>query len=429
MNIFTDLKRREARLGRPLNVAVVGAGFLGKGLVHQLSKIQGMCPLLVANRTLEKAQAALMESGVDPARIVRCEDPEAARRAIESGYRVITTQPTLPAFAPEIDALLEATGTLHIGTEVALASIGQGKHIVEANPEVQVTVGSFLKVKADEAGVVYSDIDGDQPGIIMNLYNYTSGLGLKPVVLGNCKGVMKRYATPLTQAAFAAKAGISPWIATAAADGTKLNLEMAIVANAAGMKPIRTGMSGLETSLEALLSDFQRTKLLDGPPIVEYTLGIPSGVFVIARSDDCHLQGVFRYLKMGDGPNYLFYRPYVLCQFEAPLTVAEAVLYGTATITPGPEKLVDVATHAKQDLRAGEPLGAIGGANHYGLIMDTGHLHEENALPIGLAEYAELKRDIRKDALIRFDDVVLNEEALVVRLRKLEEKQTRSRNS
>ena len=61
--------------------------------------------------------------------------------------------------------------------------------------------------------------------------------------------------------------------------------------------------------------------------------------------------------------------------------------------------------------------------------MDTGHLHEENALPIGLAEYAELKRDIRKDALIRYDDVVLNEEALVVRLRKLEEKQTRSRNS
>src|SRR2546427_2375913 len=103
---------------------------------------------------------------------------------------------------------------------------------------------------------------------------------------------MKRYAPPLPKAAFAARAETSPWTATPAADGTKLNLKMAIVANAAGMKPIRTGMSGLETSLEALLSDFQRTKLLDGPPIVEYTLGIPSGVFVIARSDDCHLQGV-----------------------------------------------------------------------------------------------------------------------------------------
>jgi predicted homoserine dehydrogenase-like protein len=427
MNIFTDLLRRETKLGRPLNVAVIGSGFLGGGLIHQVSRIKGMCPALVSNRTPERAVAALQATGVDLSRIVRCDDPDAANRALARGYRVVTTQPTLAASVPLVDVVMEATGTLHIGTEVALACIEHQKHVVEANPEVQVTVGACLKARADAAGVVYSDIDGDQPGIIMNLHAYCAGLGLEPMVAGNCKGVMKRYATPETQESFARSAGISPWIATAAADGTKLNLEMALVANATGMRPARTGMTGVETNLESPLDNFKRAGLLDGPPIVEYTLGIPSGVFVIARSRDPHLQREFRYLKMGDGPDYLFYRPYVLCAFEAPLTAAEAVLYGTATAAPRGAPVTDVATYAKRDLRAGEPLEGIGGAKHYGLIMDIDELRRENALPVGLAEYATLGREIPKDGLIRYDDVVLDERPTAVRLRKMIEEEALER--
>jgi predicted homoserine dehydrogenase-like protein len=418
MNIFTDLERRELRLGRPLNAAVIGAGFLGGGLVHHLSKIRGMCPAIVANRTLDRAESVLIRSGVDASRVVRAEDPEAAARAIDGGYRVITRDPGLPACVPQVDVLMEATGTLHIGTKVALAAIENKKHIVEANPEVQVTLGAWLKSQADQAGVVYTDIDGDQPGIIMNLYNYAAGLGLEPIVAGNCKGVMKRYATPQTQEAFARDAGISPWIATAAADGTKLNLEMAIVANATGMGLVKAGMAGPETNLDSLLEDFHRAGLLEAGPVVEYTLGIPSGVFVIARSTDPHLQSEFRYLKMGDGPDYLFYRPYVLCQFEAPLTAAEAVLYGTATITPQGVPVSDVATYAKRDLHAGEHLEGIGGEKHYGLIMERDTFQQEDALPVGLAEYATMRRDVRKDEVLRCEDVHLDEEALVVQLRK-----------
>jgi predicted homoserine dehydrogenase-like protein len=151
---------------------------------------------------------------------------------------------------------------------------------------------------------------------------------------------------------------------------------------------------------------------------VEYTLGIPSGVFVVARTLDPHIRREFRYLKMGDGPDYLFYRPYVLCQFEAPLTAAEAVLYGTATITPRGAPVTDVATYAKRDLRAGERLEGIGGEKHYGLIVTASTLRSADALPVGLAEYAELRRDMPKDGLVRKDDVHLDGDALVVRLRR-----------
>lgn len=418
MNIFEDLLRREKRLGRPLHAAVVGAGFLGGGLIRQLSRIKGMRPVLVSNRTPEKALRVLIEAGVAAAEIVRTDDPVRANQAIEAGHHVLTVEPCLAASVPLVDVVFEATGTMHLGTEVALAAIENRKHIIAASPEVQVTVGSYLKRLADAAGVVYSDIDGDQPGIIMNLYNWCLGLGLEPMIAGNCKGVMKRYATPATQEAFARQAGISPWIATAAADGTKLCLEMALIANATGMSVACPGMTGVETTLEGLLPSFQRAGLLNGPPLVEFTLGIPSGVFVIARSRDPHLAREFRYLKMGDGPDYVFYRPYVLCAFEAPLTAAEAVLYGTATATLKGEPVADVATHAKRDLKAGEALEGIGGEKHYGLIMDLAELRDVGALSVGLAEYATLKKDVRKDELIRHDDVVLDERPTAVRLRR-----------
>lgn len=418
MNLFTDLERRARRLGRPVEVGIVGAGFLGGGVVHHLSKVRGMRAAVVANRTPARAEAALVRAGIDPARIVRTEDPEVAQKAVDEGRPVVTTRLTLPAQLPGIDVVVEATGTLHVGAEVALETIRSGKHFVAANPEVMCTLGALIAERARQAGVVYSDIDGDQPGIIMNLYNYVSGLGLEPVVAGNCKGVMKRYATPETQAEFARNAGISPWIATAAADGTKLAIEMAIVANATGMRPACTGMVGVQTKLETLLEDFERSGLLSKGPIVEYTLGIPSGVFVIARSDDPHVRGEFRYLKMGDGPNYLFYRPYVLCQFETPLTIAEAVLYETPTIAPLEVPVADVGTWAKRDLRAGEPLGPIGGDGHYGLIVDRETLLAEGGLPVGLAEFATLRRDVRKDQPVRMEDVELDEEELVVKLRR-----------
>ena len=203
----------------------------------------------------------------------------------------------------------------------------------------------------------------------MNLFDYCQGIGFEPVVAGNCKGVLKRYATPETQADFSEQYGIQPWIATAAADGTKLNIEMAAVANATGMMPQSLGMNGPKTRQENVLNDFARLNLLDGGRYVEYTLGIPAGVFMIARNDEKIVQSEFRYFKMGDGPHYLFYHPHILCHYDAPLSAAEAVLYHTATITPLGAPVAEVATIAKQKLTSGQTLDGIGGYSLYGITI------------------------------------------------------------
>ncbi len=416
MHIFAELERRQQR-GTPVRVAVVGAGYFGSGVVARIARVRGMIPAVAANRTLDRAIHALEAAGIDRSLIRVCDDPVAAQRALDDGFAVATHSLRLPAHLPGIDVVMETTGDMIVGAEIALEAIHQRKHIVAANAEVQATVGAILKHKADEAGVVYSDVDGDQPGLLKNLYDYCVGLGLRPVMAGNCKGVMKRYATPETQAAFAAAHGLQPWLATAAADGTKLNFEMAIVANATGMLPAAPGMVGPETTLDTLLADCERLDLFSHGPIIEYTLGIPSGVFLVVHSDEPRVRDDFAYLKMGSGPYYLLYRPYVLIHYEAPLSAAEAALYGSATITPDGPLKTEVVAYAKRDLKAGRRLDGLGGADTYGLVLRAEEARAHGFLPVGLSGYARLTRDTTKDQPITYDSVVFEEENALVTLR------------
>ncbi|MGH2469003.1 MAG: NAD(P)-dependent oxidoreductase, partial [Chloroflexota bacterium] len=282
------------------------------------------------------------------------------------------------------------------------------------------TVGPLLKLLADEAGVVYSDVDGDEPGILTDLVHYARGIGFPPILAGNCKGVLKRWATPATQAAFATAHGLQPWIATAAADGTKLNCEMAVVANATGMPPAGPGMTGISTSLDALVADLDRAGLLALGPVVEYVFGIPNGVFVIFRADEPALRRDFEYLKMGTGPYYLLHRPHVLVHYTAPLSAAAAAMYGCATVAPAGAPVAEVIACAKRPLPAGTSLDGIGGFDCYGMV----HRQEQSAglLPIGLARGATLQTDLPRDAPIPCASVDLtNVDSTLLDLRRRQE--------
>jgi predicted homoserine dehydrogenase-like protein len=417
MNVFGQLDRRALAMGRPARVAVVGTGYFGGNLIRRLAQVRGMTPAVAANRTLDRAVDALRATGTPDSQIQVCDDPLTAELALENGCSVATSCLTLAAHIPSVDVIMEATGNVVVGAEVALAAIRGGKHIVSGNPETMCTVGPILAHYAREQGVVYSDVDGDQGGMLKDLYDYVVGLGFTPVVAGNPKGVLKTYATPETQADFAAQAGIKPWIASAAADGTKMQVENAIVANATGMQPARFGMFGPQTTLETLLTDFDALGLFEHGPIVEYTLGVPAGVFMVIRSDDAHTRADLRYLKMGDGPHYLLFRPNVLVHYIAPLSAAEALLYGTATITPRGAPVAEVVAVAKRDLRAGERLDGIGGFDVYGRITTAADAHQRDLLPIGLAEFARLERDVRRDQVVPLDAVTLEDDNLVLDLR------------
>lgn len=416
MTLFSRLQKHQQR-GQTIQVAVVGAGLMGRGIVRQIDITPGMRTALIVNRTIKRAVDTYVACGHHRSDIVVSDEVGVIQGAIESGKPAVTDQLSVMADLPEVDVVVEVTGAVEYGAEVAMCAIRNQKHMVMMNAETDATVGPQLKCLADQAGVVYTNSDGDQPGVLMRLVNYVQGIGLEIVAAVNCKGFMDAYATPDTIRPWAHKQGTSLPMTTAFTDGTKMNIENAVLANATGLVPEVRGMHGITTESTTALDDclavFGRRGLVD------YTLSgnFGGGVFVIGHgADPVMIQPYMKYLKMGDGPNYLFFRPYHLCHMETPLTIAEAVLDHEPTIAPRPEPVAEVITIAKHDLRAGERLDGIGGFTCYGRIDVVEKAH--GLLPIGLAENVLLTRSVAKDAPVLLDAVELDDKSLLMQLRR-----------
>jgi len=415
--VDTALQTRHAE-GRPIRVGMVGAGFMAQGVARQiLGAVPGMTLSAIANRTVERARDAFVEAGAEAP--VEVGTLAALNDAVAGGRPAITGDPLLLCRADGIDAILEVTGAIEFSAGVALEAIAHGKHLILMNAELDATVGPLLKVKADAAGVVYTNVDGDQPGVIMNLYRFVRGLGVTPVLCGNIKGLQDPYRTPTTQEGFARKWGQNPWMVTSFADGTKISFEQALVANATGMRVAQRGMHGptvpAGTPIEEAADWYPLDDLLEGPGIVDYVVGASPGpgVFVLGTHDDPTQQHYLNLYKLGEGPLYVFYEPYHLCHFEVPSTIARAVDFGDATIAPLGTPRVDVVATAKTDLEVGTTLDALGGYLTYGEAENSDVTRRENLLPIGLAEGCRLVRPVGKDHTLTFDDVEVPEGRLI----------------
>jgi predicted homoserine dehydrogenase-like protein len=321
--------------------------------------------------------------------------------------------------ADGIDVVIEATGEIEFGAEVTLKAIEKKKHVVLMNAELDATVGPLLKVYADKAGVILTNADGDQPGVVMNLLRFVRTIGYKPVLAGNIKGLQDHYRNPETQAGFAKKYKQKPKLITSFADGTKISMEMTIVANATGFRTGKRGMYGPSCKhVTEAINLFSLDELLKGG-LVDYVLGAEPGpgVFVLAYNDEPIKQQYMNYFKMGEGPLYVFYVPYHIPHLEVPITAARAALFADAAVAPLGGPVCDVVTLAKRELKAGETLDGIGGFHVYGAIENSDIFAAENLLPMGLAEGCKLVRDLPIDHAITFDDVEVPEGRLADKLR------------
>ena len=413
------LARRQAD-GRPIRVALVGAGFMGRGLVNQVvNSVPGMELAAIANRTMANAERAYTEAGVTGWETV--DDAAGVDKAIRAGSPVITQSWAAVCEAEQVDAIVEATGAVEFGAQVVSRAIDHGKHVVLLNAEVDGTVGSVLKQRADAAGVIVTGCDGDQPGVQMNLLRFVRGIGLTPLVAGNIKGLQDEYRTPTTQRAFAERWGQDPHMVTSFADGTKISFEQAIVANATGMTVERRGMRGAHHAghVDELTTHYDVDALRAAGGVVDYVVGSRPGpgVFVLATHEDPRQRHYLNLYKLGEGPLYSFYTPYHLCHFEVPMTVARAVLFGDAALQPLGAPTVEVVTTAKRDLGAGHTLDGLGGYDTYGVAERADLTASGRLLPMGVAEGCVLRRAVTRDTVLGYDDVDLPAGRLVDTLR------------
>ena len=404
-------------LERPIRVAVVGAGAMGRGLFHQCCLTPGIECVGLADIELSRAQesVAMMDRR---ARVVST--PVAALDAANRGEVAVCTDGEVLARCEAVDVFVESSSAIGPAARFALAALESRKHLVLMNSDIDLVFGPYLAKLARDNGVVYTSCDGDQHGVLKHLVDELTLWGFDLVMAGNIKGFLDRRANPTSIVPEADKRNLDYRMCTAYTDGTKLSIEMSLLANALDLATPVPGMQGPRAAhVQEVMG------LLDVPslwekhgPFVDYVLGAEpgGGVFAVGHGDHPYQRDMMAYYKMGPGPFYLFYRPYHLCHVEAMASMAEAALDGRSLLEPAAGFRTNVFAYAKRDLEAGEILDGIGGYCCYGMIDNCGPGGAHPGLPIALAEGAVLQRRVPRDAPVAFADVALDPESFELRL-------------
>jgi predicted homoserine dehydrogenase-like protein len=413
MNLSSLLAARHAA-GKPVRVALIGAGKFGSMFLSQVPHTPGLEVPVIVDLDPDRAREACRTVGWHKELI-------AATAFTADGARAVSGN---------IDVVVEATGNPAVGIKHARAAITNGKHIVMVNVEADVLAGPLLAEEARQAGVVYSLAYGDQPALTSEMVDWARATGFRVVAAGKGTKYLPAYhdVTPAgvwghygLSADEAQSAGMNPQMFNSFLDGTKSAIEMAAIANATGldvpsggllfppcgvddlphvMRPREHGGVLEKSGVVEVVSSLER----DGRPVFR---DLRWGVYVVLETPSDYAADCFRQygLKTDASGRYAaMYKPYHLIGLELNISILSAALRKEPTGQPHGFR-GDVAAVAKRSLRAGEMLDGEGGYTVWGKLMPASASLAAGALPIGLAHRLKLKRDVAYGAVVRWDDV------------------------
>ncbi|MEP2776136.1 MAG: homoserine dehydrogenase [Luteolibacter sp.] len=383
--------RKLKNLKTPIRVGLVGAGCMGKGIAHQISITPGMSLEWITDKKSQTAQelAALTKTkshGTDTHKLLR-EHP--------------------------VDVFVEATNTIWSAYQYCETALENGAHVVLMNAEVDLVLGPVLCQIAARKNLIVTSDAGDQHGVLSTMIQEIQLWGFDIIQAGNIKGFLNRYATSADLIHEATKRNLSPIQCCAYTDGTKLNVEMAALANAFNLVPTKTGMTGPAIAhVDRALEAFDLDAIPEGTGTVDYILGSEpgGGVYVIAKCENPVQQPYLEYYKIGEGPYYLFKRDYHLCHLETTSAIAKIILHQEPTLQPWAGRVTDVYAFAKTNIpeNASIPHG-IGGDHFYGLIASTEEARNNNWVPIALldaeTQQAVTRMPLEKDQPLTWNDL------------------------
>ena len=269
---MSDMLARLKSLDQPIRVALIGIGSVGKGLLYQCGITPGFACVGIADRNVTKAVEAAKAFG-RPYRVV--ESPGALEDAISKGAMAVCNDGVMLARCESADVLIDASSAILEGGQFAVAALETGKDLVMMNAEANLIYGPYLMRLAQEKGLVYTSCDGDQPGCLRRLIDDLQLWGFELVMAGNIKGFLDRYTNPTKIVPEADKRFLDYKMCAGFTDGTKLCVEMALVANAYDLVTMVPGMHGPKAGRvqEVFdLFDFEAIRA-GGKGVVDYVLG------------------------------------------------------------------------------------------------------------------------------------------------------------
>jgi predicted homoserine dehydrogenase-like protein len=441
MSLIQKLKARAAE-GRPVRVAVIGAGKFGSMYLSQAPRTPGIHVVAVADLSPDRARASLARVDWDVPRMSATSLAQAAKE----GSTFITDDASAVIASEFVDMVIDATGSPAAGIAHALLCCEHRKHIIMVNVEADVLAGPLLARRAKEAGIIYSMASGDQPALIAEMVDWARTIGLEVVCAGKGTKYLPVYhqSTPDTvwghygfNAEQVAGGDFNAQMFNSFLDGTKSALEMAAVANGCELTPPKDGLyfppcgvddlphilrprtdGGIlaQKGMVEVVSSIER----DGRPVFR---DLRWGVYAVFEAPSQYVIDCFQQYGLktdATGKYAAMYKPYHLIGLELGISVASIAVRQEATGATG-EWRGDVGATAKRVLKKGERLDGEGGFTVYGKLMQTADSLRLNALPIGLAHNMVLKRDIAEGAVVTWDDVDYDATKQAVAIRREQE--------
>ena len=424
MELYKRLQARQAQ-GNIIKIALIGCGQMGSGLLHITKKMEGLETYAVADIDTQRASNELKSIGIQGSDIVVTNKKSEAEDAIRRNKYVITDDALLLTQIESIDVVIEATGITEIGARVAWNGIENDKNVVMLNVETDVTVGVLLDRLSRKGRGIYTVAAGDEPAVCKMLYDFSKTMGFDVICAGKGKNnPMNHDITPDMCREEALGKGMNPKMLSTFIDGTKTMVEMAAVSNATGLLPDKPGMHGPRVELGDLSKIFIPKSdggILSKSGCVEYSTGkIAPGVFVIVHTDDPKIVHDMQFMNMGDGPYYMFYRPYHLCNIETPIAAAEAVIYGERTVT-AKAMYSEVVAISKRDLKSGETVTGIGGPEFYSRIYTYKEARDKKAIPMGITPGGKVLKAVKKGEMFTEDNFEPDKSLFIYKLRKMQD--------
>lgn len=448
---------RYAALRAPIEACIVGGGAFGRSFIAQARFIKRLAARIAVDLSAEAAGEALAGAGWRRDEIRLCATPREARLAWDAGHAIaaaiLETVIDLP-FA----ILVEATGHPEAAARHALTAIAARRHILMVTKETDSVAGPLLALKAREAGVGMTPVDGDQPSLLIDLVTWAETLGFDILAAGKSSEydfVFDRalgevtsngVCVPLPRLdAHWAIAG-RPLREVVARRAEILGgafplravpdlCELTIVANATGLAvdipalhapPARIPEVAGLLSLSPVNGVLGADRRLD----VFHHLRAPDeasfagGVFVVVRCRDAKAWRILAekgHAVSADGESAMIYLPRHLLGLEAATSVFDLVGLGQSGYGPDYRPRTDLVAVATRDIAAGTTLTARG---HHHTIDGVGAqmrpmrpLRDNETAPYYLVANRRLARGVGAGEAIRFTDLVIEQGSALLDLR------------
>jgi predicted homoserine dehydrogenase-like protein len=424
----------------PFTAGLIGIGEFGASLIAQTRRMPRLTLRAFCDRDMERAATALGSAGLGEGDIARCESARAALKAFENGKAVVCADATILVSLP-LDIVVEATGDPESGARNAREALRQGRNVAMVTKEADSVVGPVLAHRAHRSGLVYTQVDGDQPSLLIGLVSWARTLGLDIVAAGKSSEydfvfdearetiTCLERSIPVPDFKRLWRRGQRELIALLHERARLLDAipqrtvpdfcEMGVVANATGLRPDVPGFHAPVARVLEVPDAFSPKEcggLLSRRGVVDVfnclrrsdEASFAGGVFVVVELDDRRTWELLKGkgIPVGGDRYAMIYNPTHLLGVEAPLSILAACAIGHASAGDALRPVCDLVGRTTQPLPAGHLLGI--GARHTidgvePLLVDAQPAAGGNPIPYYMAGGGRLRRAVPAGTVLTCD--------------------------